>query len=75
MQSVELEICGMTCGHCVSSVTRALLGVDGVVHADVSYSRKHAHVEHDGTCSPQSLIAAVEEEGYLACISRAESRV
>jgi copper chaperone len=73
MKSIELEITGMTCGHCVGAIAKALLGVNGVVHADVSISRNHAHVEHDGSSSVGSLVQAVEDEGYLAWVANAES--
>ena len=74
MQTIELEIMGMSCGHCVTGVTQALLGVPGVVHADVSLSQNHAHVEHDGSTKVEALLAAVEEEGYQANLARTESQ-
>ncbi len=73
MQSIELDVNGMTCGHCVTAVTQALLGVSGVVHADVSLANNHAHVEHDGTVRLESLISAIEEEGYAAGASVSKS--
>ena len=36
MQTVTLNIGGMSCGGCVKSVTRILEGIDGVGKAEVS---------------------------------------
>ena len=40
MQTVTLNIDGMTCGGCVKSVTRLLEGVEGVEKAEVSLENK-----------------------------------
>lgn len=63
--TIELEITGMTCDHCVKSVTNALKDVPGVSDAVVSLEDKQATVTAD-TVDVQALIAAVEEEGYTA---------
>lgn len=61
---VELTVEGMTCGHCVGSVKKALEGVTGVESARVSLPEAKAWVE--GAPDPEALIAAVAEEGYRA---------
>ena len=46
---------------------QALLGVSGVVHADVSYSTKRANVQYEpGVVEPGSLIAAIDGAGFAA---------
>lgn len=66
MKNTELKIDGMTCGHCVASVTKALKSVPGVESATVNLSEGTASVTHsEATCLP-ALIAAVKEEGYGA---------
>lgn len=60
----ELKITGMTCGHCVAAVKKALENVAGVTRAEVELSTGHAHVE--GPVQPAALIQAVEHEGYKA---------
>ncbi len=62
--STELNISGMTCGHCQAAVTKALKGVPGVEHAQVDLKSGKATVE--GQVDPQLLLAAVTEEGYGA---------
>jgi len=62
---LELKITGMTCDHCVRSVTNALQDVPGVVAATVNLGAGLAVVEGDHL-DPAALIAAVQEEGYEA---------
>jgi copper chaperone len=64
-QTIELDITGMTCDHCVNAVTGALKEVEGVSDAVVSLDEKRATVTAD-TVDIGALIAAVEEEGYEA---------
>jgi copper chaperone len=64
-QTIELNITGMTCDHCVNAVTGALKDVDGVTDAVVSLDEKRATVTAEAV-DIAALIAAVEEEGYEA---------
>ncbi|MEK7877642.1 MAG: heavy-metal-associated domain-containing protein, partial [Pseudomonadota bacterium] len=47
MQTVTLNISGMTCGGCVRGVTSVLNALDGVVKADVSLDKQCAVVDYD----------------------------
>lgn len=58
----ELEIRGMTCGHCVRAVEEALTAVAGVRKAEVSLGR--ARVEADDGVTREALAAALAEESY-----------
>ncbi|GGJ35607.1 CopZ family metallochaperone [Deinococcus roseus] len=64
--TVELNISGMSCGHCEKAVKKALQNVTGVEKAEVNLAQGTATVE--GTPDLQSLIAAVTEEGYGASV-------
>lgn len=64
-KTIELDITGMTCDHCVRAVTDALKDVEGVQEAVVSLDEKRAVVTAEEVEIP-ALIAAVEEEGYEA---------
>jgi copper chaperone CopZ len=66
-KTIELNVTGMTCEHCVRSVTNALKDVPGVSEAVVSLDEKKATVTGDEV-DVAKLIAAVEEEGYEATI-------
>ena len=64
----KLEIKGMTCGHCVGAVEKALAGVPGVDRViDVSKERGEALVQ--GEAEPEKLIEAVTGEGYEAKVA------
>ncbi|CAM4048945.1 MULTISPECIES: CopZ family metallochaperone [Deinococcus] len=67
MTKIELDITGMTCGHCQTGVTKALENVPGVTGAQVDLSTGKAVVQ--GDAEPQQLIAAVTEEGYGAQVA------
>ena len=67
MESASIRIAGMTCGGCVSSVTRALRRVEGVADVDVSLERGEAMVRYDpARASGEALLAAVRGAGYEA---------
>lgn len=63
--TIELNVEGMTCDHCVHAVTNALKEVHGVKHAVVSLEGNAASVDAEGV-DVKDLIAAIEEEGYTA---------
>lgn len=63
MERLELSIGGMTCGHCVGAVTRALRQVEGVTVEAVEVGS--AKVSYDpAVASPERIAEAVAEEGY-----------
>ncbi|GEM45556.1 CopZ family metallochaperone [Deinococcus cellulosilyticus] len=64
--TIELNITGMSCGHCEKAVKNALKSVSGVENAEVNLSQGTATVE--GNADVQALIAAVTEEGYGATV-------
>jgi copper chaperone len=62
--AVHYAITGMTCGHCVRAIERALAKVPGVVRASVDLARAEATVE--GSQEDAAVLAAVHDEGYEA---------
>lgn len=66
LRQVRLDIRGMTCSGCESSVTHALTSKKGVTKASASYEAGLARVTYDPrVTSPEALIKAIEEEvGY-----------
>jgi len=66
MQSVKMEIKGMSCQHCVHHVTEALKGVSGVQSVQVSLEDQSAALEVEDPFDPQQAVSAVEEAGYTA---------
>ena len=67
MATTTLKVQGMTCGHCVKSVTQALENADGVRRAQVDLQAGRATVEFDESLTtPAALAGIVTEEGYTA---------
>ncbi|WP_221088641.1 CopZ family metallochaperone [Deinococcus aquaedulcis] len=67
MTKIELDVTGMTCGHCQTAVTKTLKSVPGVDDVQVNLQTGKAVVQ--GAAQPEQLIAAVQEEGYGASLS------
>ena len=67
--TTELNVTGMSCGHCVRAVEKALKAVPGVENVQVTLEPGKAVVE--GNASQQDMIAAVVEEGYQAEVAQA----
>lgn len=58
---------GMSCGHCVMAVKKAIEALDGVRSAEVDLGNKEAVVEYEGEKTGLVKIkAAVREAGYKA---------
>ncbi|MBH5328968.1 heavy-metal-associated domain-containing protein [Eikenella sp. S3360] len=69
MQTITLNIGGMTCGGCVKSVTRILENTEGVAKAEVNLEKKNAVIEFDpAKTNAAALIEAVEDGGYDAAV-------
>ncbi len=66
MNDTVFKVTGMTCGHCVMSVTKALQRVPGVEKADVSLEKGEALVH--GAADVQAMLAAVKQVGYAATL-------
>jgi len=62
MTTLEVDVEGMSCQHCVNALTKALSAVPGVSSVDVRVG--HAKVETDGSATRDAIVRAVEEEGY-----------
>ncbi|WP_413793892.1 MULTISPECIES: heavy metal translocating P-type ATPase [unclassified Pseudomonas] len=72
VQTLELNIEGMTCASCVGRVERALGKVDGVNSVSVNLANERAHLELLGQVETQTLIDAVKRAGYDATVWQAE---
>ena len=57
-------VTGMTCGHCVASVTEELLEVDGIETVEVDLSTGAVTVTSAGPVERADVAAAVDEAGY-----------
>ena len=67
IEVINLDLQGMTCAGCVSSVEKALGGVDGVELAEVNFALNRASVRYDPEiANPAKLESAVEAAGFEA---------
>ena len=65
MESITLNVQGMTCGGCVASVTRVLKAVPGVAEVAVTLQPGVANVTFDpARTQPMALRAAIEGAGF-----------
>ncbi len=64
MQTETMNVTGMTCGGCVSKVTRALNAVPGVGHVDVSLPGRASVDFDEKLTSRDRLQSAVKDAGY-----------
>ncbi|MBI2375508.1 MAG: heavy-metal-associated domain-containing protein [Deltaproteobacteria bacterium] len=68
---VSLHIDGMTCASCAAAVRTALLRLDGVSDAIVSFDDKRARVAYDpNRVMAERMVQAVNDLGYHARIER-----
>ena len=63
MESVTMQISGMSCGHCVARVQKALAGLDGVSVDQVAIGEARVQID-PARRSPADLARAVEAAGY-----------
>ena len=59
-----LQLEGMTCGHCVSSVTKELEKVAGVTEVAVDLASQSAKLNAADSVTDAQLAAAIDEAGY-----------
>lgn len=65
MTTHQLQIEGMSCGHCVARVNKTLAGLDGVVVSDVKIGQATISVD-PAKVSLAQVTAALDDAGYAA---------
>ncbi len=64
MSTATYTVVGMTCGHCVNSVTEEVSQVPGVTEVNVDLASGGVTVTSDREVDDAAVRAAVEEAGY-----------
>jgi len=64
MSTQSYVVTGMTCAHCVASVTEEVSEVAGVTGVDVDLETGALQVTADRVIPDEAVRAAVEEAGY-----------
>jgi copper ion binding protein len=60
----QINIEGMSCGHCVKHVEEALKEINGVTSVSVDLENKNAVIELSTEVADSQLKNAIEEAGY-----------
>jgi copper chaperone len=60
---MNLVVEGMTCGHCVQAITRAIQARDP--HAQVQVDLSGGVVQINGTRTVEAAVEAIQAEGYV----------
>ena len=64
MSQSTYTVTGMTCGHCVTSVTEEITDIDGVTNVEVNLPTGAVTVTSKQPLDEAQMRAAVEEAGY-----------
>jgi copper chaperone CopZ len=67
MTNTTINVDGMTCGHCVNSVTEELSKINGVTSVNIDLHEGEAspvQITSDNEIGDADIAAAVEEAGY-----------
>lgn len=65
LQTVKLNVEGMSCNHCVNAIMQAVGTMDGVNQVVVSLEEKTVTAEFDpGKTSEQQIKDAITDQGY-----------
>jgi copper chaperone len=60
---ITFEVKDMTCGHCVSTITKALKSLDKDAQVDVDLTKRIVQIQ-PGDSDAQDLSDAIKEAGY-----------
>jgi copper ion binding protein len=64
MVTTTYQVQGMTCGHCVNSVSTEVSAIQGVSDVQVDLASGRVTVTSDSPLDTDSVRAAVDEAGY-----------
>lgn len=64
MTETTVNVTGMTCGHCVSSVQREVMTLPTVSKVDVDLASGKVTIISEQNLERSQLAAAIEEAGY-----------
>lgn len=65
MEQITLQVEGMSCGHCVKSVEKAVMAIEGVEKVQVDLPKKQVQVDFiQVPFVIEKIKEAIEEAGY-----------
>ncbi len=59
-----LKVKGMSCQHCVMSVTKALNQLDGIKNVQIDLAKGEVRFDNTKEVAPNLIEKAIEEAGY-----------
>ena len=62
MTMIEFSVKDMTCGHCASTITKAVKEVDAAGKVEIDLAAQRVRIE--SAQEPQAFKEAIEEAGY-----------
>jgi copper chaperone len=66
--TIEFQVTGMSCQHCVAAVTNAIREHDAAARVEVDLA--HGRVKVDSAQAVDTLKAAIDEAGYTVVATR-----
>lgn len=64
MSSTTVNVTGMTCGHCATSVREEVENIPGVTGVDVDLASGKVTIDSEGPIQTDAIQGAVQEAGY-----------
>jgi copper chaperone len=64
MSSTTVNVTGMTCGHCVTSVREEVENISGVIGVDVDLASGKVTIDSEAPIQTDAIKDAIEEAGY-----------
>lgn len=65
MSSTTLDVPGISCAHCKSSIESAVSIIDGVSRVEVAIEARKVDVDYDdATTDLTEIVRAIEDQGY-----------
>lgn len=64
MVKTSIKVAGMTCQHCVNSVTEEVSGLSGVISVNIDLASGNVEIESESNLATADLESAVQDAGY-----------
>lgn len=64
METIELTVPGISCGHCVAAIERAVGALPGVQTVKGDVATKHVRVTYAAPADRAAIVAAMTAEDY-----------
>lgn len=73
VQTIKLEISGMTCDNCAQTISKKVSQLNGIISKEVSYPEKKGEFEFDSDeVSKSEIINAINSTGHYKVVSEIE---